>query len=116
MWCPAEVALEEAIKSAEVNLEVVIRASKAQIVYQNLPVVRGDAMQIRQLFQNLLANSIKYRSIAPPLINIEAQSEGEWWKISVRDNGIGIDPRITTRSFSCSGAFMPRPIRAAASA
>jgi light-regulated signal transduction histidine kinase (bacteriophytochrome) len=45
-----------------------------------------------QLFQNLIGNAIKYRSVEPRRINISAERHGEEWIFSVQDNGIGIDP------------------------
>jgi signal transduction histidine kinase len=47
---------------------------------------------LTQIFQNLIANSIKYRGEAAPAIHISAAGTAEGWLFSVRDNGIGIDP------------------------
>jgi len=48
---------------------------------------------LESLFQNLVGNSLKYRSSEPPRIHVSARREGGDWVFSVRDNGIGIDPR-----------------------
>ena len=56
-----------------------------------LPTVLGDPAQIRQLFQNLVSNAIKFRGERPPRVHISAHPDGVHWVLSVRDNGIGID-------------------------
>ncbi|MCT7955471.1 PAS domain S-box protein [Laspinema palackyanum] len=81
------------------NLKIAIRESDARITWHNLPQVFGDKTQLLQLFQNLIANAIKYRGLQPPKVQIEAHyREGEWL-FSVRDNGIGIDPKHGDRIF-----------------
>jgi signal transduction histidine kinase len=54
---------------------------------------------LTQLFQNLISNSIKYRSEETPRIHVEAEKDGEGWLFAVRDNGIGIDPQDAARVF-----------------
>jgi signal transduction histidine kinase len=51
------------------------------------------------VFQNLVGNAIRYRSEAAPRVNVSARLEGDAWIFSVRDNGIGIDPRQHDRIF-----------------
>ena len=53
-----------------------------------------------QVFQNLIANAIKYRSEKPPEINIEVVKEDNHYIFSVKDNGIGIDPKHLDRIFT----------------
>jgi light-regulated signal transduction histidine kinase (bacteriophytochrome) len=52
-----------------------------------------------ELFQNLLANALKYRSKEPPVIHVSASREGSAWVFSVRDNGIGIDSQYARQIF-----------------
>ncbi len=76
-----------------------IAESGAVVETGELPTVRADKMQLAQLFQNLIGNAIKYRGDRTPQIRIDAnQREGEW-VFSVRDNGIGIDPKFADRVF-----------------
>ncbi len=56
-------------------------------------------MQLEQLFRNLIGNAIKFRSRAQPEIHIEAERQNGDWCLSVRDNGIGIDPQYSDRIF-----------------
>jgi len=87
--------LGEAIR----NLAAVIEESKTIVTTEDLPMVRADASQLVQVFQNLLANAIKFRSENSPLIQVTARDEGREWVFSVRDNGIGIDQQYAERVF-----------------
>jgi chemotaxis family two-component system sensor kinase Cph1 len=69
------------------------------VSHDPLPTVMGDDLQLGQLFQNLLANAIKFRSKTSPLIHVSAEHNGNAWKFSVRDNGIGIAPEYAERIF-----------------
>ncbi|MGL5193007.1 MAG: PAS domain S-box protein [Chroococcales cyanobacterium] len=93
------VDCNEIMTRAIANLKMAIRKSNARVNWQNLPQVFGDKTQLLQLFQNLIANAIKYRSPQTPEVQIEAHyREGEWL-FSVKDNGIGIDPKHGDRIF-----------------
>jgi light-regulated signal transduction histidine kinase (bacteriophytochrome) len=61
--------------------------------------VRADATQLSQVFQNLIANALKFRGSATPKIYIDACREDDHWLFSVRDNGIGFDPKHRERIF-----------------
>ena len=81
------------------NLKVAINESQAVVTSDPLPSVMGDGVGLTQVFQNLVGNAIKFREEEPPRISISALQEGDEWIFSVRDNGIGIDPRHTDRIF-----------------
>jgi PAS domain S-box-containing protein len=81
------------------HLAEAARECAAEVSRGNLPAVRGDGMQVVQLFQNLIGNAIKFRSDRPPQVHVDAAAEGAWWRFSVRDNGIGIDPKFHGRLF-----------------
>ncbi len=90
-------ALDQALD----NLRLAVRESGAVIERGTLPRVYGDPVQIMQLFQNLVGNAIKFRSSGGvPRIAISAEREGDFWRITVADNGIGIDPRYFERIFT----------------
>lgn len=81
------------------NLRVAIQESGAIIQRDPLPVVMADDVQLGELFQNLIANAIKFRGHEPPHIHVSAQRNNSIWTITVRDNGIGISPRHADRIF-----------------
>jgi PAS domain S-box-containing protein len=91
----AEYLLEEALA----NLQLTIAESQAQITHDPLPVVKGDPVQLVAVFQNLLGNAIKFRGAEPLCIHIHARQQEQEWIFSVRDNGIGFDPRFAERIF-----------------
>jgi signal transduction histidine kinase len=82
------------------NLKLAIEESGAVISHDPLPVVLADSQQLGQLFQNLLTNSMKFRGEEPPRLHISAEKNGSDWKISVRDNGIGIPQEHAGRIFT----------------
>jgi PAS domain S-box-containing protein len=96
-FVPADcaAALEQALK----NLQAAVEESGAQVTYDPLPIVKCDRAQITQLFQNLVGNSIKFRSGQPPRIHVGVERGPSEWVFSVKDNGIGIDPQYADRVF-----------------
>jgi len=72
------------------NLTVDIEKNRAEITHDSLPTVLGDDVQLEQLLQNLIGNSIKYHSQESPRVHMSVKQEGENWVFSVKDNGIGI--------------------------
>jgi len=111
------VDLNESVKEAMQNLEVAIKESGVKITVDKLPTVKGDALQLVQLFQNFLANAIKFRRDEPLKVKIScAESVGidesaayidvaddlpkVFWHVSVRDNGSGFDNRHTREVFT----------------
>lgn len=81
------------------NLESRIASEGAELDVDPLPQVRGDAIELMQLLQNLIGNALKYRSQAPPRIHVSARKTREGHDFSVQDNGIGIDPQYFERIF-----------------
>jgi light-regulated signal transduction histidine kinase (bacteriophytochrome) len=81
------------------NLQAAIEESGAMVTNDDLPTVRVDPSQLLQVFQNLIANAIKFRGECPPRIHVAAQDQGREWLLSVRDNGIGIDPQFADKLF-----------------
>ena len=81
------------------NLGVLIQESRAVITHDDLPSVRGDQTQILQVFQNLVANALKFRRDAPPMVHVAARREEGGWQFSVKDNGIGIEPQYQSQLF-----------------
>jgi light-regulated signal transduction histidine kinase (bacteriophytochrome) len=82
------VALHRAIE----NLKASIDKNSAQITYGSCPVIMGDAIQLTQLFQNLINNAIKFhKENEPPCVHIYAALKADHWLFSIQDNGIGVE-------------------------
>lgn len=94
---PTDIA--KTVATAKLQLHVAIVESGAEITEGELPVVSGDAIQLLQLFQNLIGNAIKFRGETPPRVHLAAQAGGGGWIFSVSDNGIGIAPEYFERIF-----------------
>ena len=77
-----------------------IEQHAAVVIHEPLPVIECDPRQISCVFANLVDNAIKFRSEQKPEVHIAALREGNFWKFSIRDNGIGIDRRNWDRIFS----------------
>jgi PAS domain S-box-containing protein len=82
------------------DLDVAIKEANATISVCSLPVINGYSTEIKQLFQNLIINAIKFRKkeVAPE-IKVYAQKKDDYWEFCVVDNGIGIDPQHSERIF-----------------
>jgi light-regulated signal transduction histidine kinase (bacteriophytochrome) len=95
----APVACQDAFDRALTNLATLVEETGAVITHDPLPVVVGDDGQLGQLFQNLIANGIRFRGAETPRIHISVAREGDEWKLAVQDNGIGIDTQYADRIF-----------------
>ncbi|MGE5352462.1 MAG: PAS domain S-box protein [Acidobacteriota bacterium] len=93
------VNLPEVVEDVLGDLEVLINESKAVITYNDLPTVKADILQMKQLFQNLIQNALKFRKSEGIKVDIISERMGPEWLITVRDNGIGIDPQYYERIF-----------------
>lgn len=92
--------LDTALAQAISDLTAQIDETKAVIASDPLPKAAGDTGQLRHVFQNILSNALKYRNEqTAPQIRISAQLSDGMWTISIRDNGIGFDPRYAQRIF-----------------
>lgn len=81
------------------DLKMSIDEKKAFIQYDALPVIHADPIQIRQLFQNLISNAIKFKAEDYPEVIISAEKRQNDWLFCIKDNGIGIDPEFHERVF-----------------
>jgi signal transduction histidine kinase len=82
----------EVVKQALENLQASVDESGAIVTSDDLPVVMANTARLRQVFQNLIGNAIKFRSTEPPVIHIGKEWTGTEWAFSVTDNGISISP------------------------
>ncbi|MFR9726787.1 sensor histidine kinase [Streptomyces sp. MS19] len=94
------IDLNETLASVLDAISVGMEESGAEVTHDPLPHVTGDTSQFVMLFQNLITNAVKFR--APdraPRIHIGAERDGDRWRLSVTDNGIGIEPEYAERVF-----------------
>jgi PAS domain S-box-containing protein len=88
-----------ALNKAVLNLKTAIEESGAIVTHDELPTVMADASQINRLFQNLMGNAIKFPGKEALRVHISAERKDNEWVFSVRDNGIGIEPKAIERIF-----------------
>ncbi len=106
-FCEANLGstLDDVLK----GLEVAIAESQAVLTCDDeLPVVNCDASQIGQVFQNLIANAIRFRRDEPPRIHLGVKLVGEEWVFSIEDNGLGIEDEYYERIFVIFRRLQPR--------
>jgi len=94
-----EVDLEKIIEEEVENFSVIIKETEAEINYSNMPNIKSVEVLMRQLFHNLISNSLKFRSNNKPIIDISCCSLKGEWLFMFRDNGIGIDKKYYDRIF-----------------
>lgn len=87
------------VDTALTNLRIAIKESGAVVTRTPLPIVMGDATQLLQLFQNLIANAMKFKREDPVRVHVSAERSGDAWRFSVADNGIGIAEEYFERIF-----------------
>lgn len=99
----SEVDLGVVVSEAALNVdEAGVDAAKLIVEVKGpLPMIEGDPIQLRQVFQNLLSNAAKFRRETPARVEVSARATdgGAAWQVDVRDNGIGIDPRFADQIF-----------------
>jgi PAS domain S-box-containing protein len=87
------------LAQALANLEAAVEEVAAVVTHDPLPVVKADATQLTQLFQNLISNAIKFRGQQPPRIHVAVRRDKNQWVFSLSDNGIGMAPEYFERIF-----------------
>jgi two-component system CheB/CheR fusion protein len=95
-----EIGMEAILSTVLLNLQLAIESSHAQITFDALPAVYADETQMHRLLQNLISNSIKYRSKETPRIHLSARDAGSEWVFSVQDNGIGLNMKYADHIFT----------------
>lgn len=109
----APVDLNTVLQKIITDLDVSIEETQATITADDLPVIEAQAPQMQQLFTNVISNAIKFRTPGvPPQINIycapvstreaerlHLEADNKYFKIEVKDNGIGFEPEYAQRIF-----------------
>ncbi len=95
------VNLDTVAREVLSDLEIAVEQSGATVELENLPLLDADPLQMRQLMQNLIGNALKFRRRdVAPLIKISAQTNDNFYRITVKDNGIGFDEKYLDRIFT----------------
>jgi PAS domain S-box-containing protein len=89
----------EIVRNVLNNLREAVAQSHAQVEIKDLPQIHGSAVQLAQVFQNLLSNAMKYNRGGRVNIEVSASKRDNIWTFAVRDDGIGIEPRYQERIF-----------------
>ncbi len=93
--------LNQVLKEVLSDLEVRIEQCNGTVEVKDLPEIDSDPSQMRQLFQNLIANGLKFHKPGiPPVIKINAKIEGNYCTLSFADNGIGFEEKYLDRIFT----------------
>jgi PAS domain S-box-containing protein len=107
------IDLKEIVHELLEDFELIVEEKKAQIIVGDLPCIDANKGQIRQVFQNIISNALKFaRTDVSPVIKITSKriaeksfssnedENGPYWFISIRDNGIGFDEKYVQNIFS----------------
>lgn len=95
-----KVDLNGVLEQTSLNLKLAIENNYAEITYDALPTICGDENLLVLLFQNLISNSIKYRSNETPKIDISVTNESNQYIFAIKDNGIGMSREHLDRIFT----------------
>ena len=95
----APTNLNTVLEWALANLAAGLESTGAKVTHDPLPTLVVDSTQLMQMFQNLIGNALKFRGEGPPIIHVSAQPQADGWVLSVRDNGLGIEPAYFEKIF-----------------
>lgn len=96
-----EVSMPKILERIQTDLQTALEGSRASIKVKNIPNhIQADSTMMRQLFQNLLENAIKFRrpDVAPK-IEIGCKGSEDYWNFYIKDNGIGVNPEFQEKIF-----------------
>jgi len=90
---------EDILNQVYANLAHSIKATKATVSHESLPVVFANSQMLIHLFQNLISNALKFSGGKPPVVRVRAERKKDHWLFSVSDQGIGIEKSYFDRIF-----------------
>lgn len=102
------IPLAETVRRVRSSLGPALEESGGQILEEELPEVVADPTQLEQILQNLIANALKFRGEEPPEVRVLAAREPGAWRVTVQDNGIGIEDRHAEKAFQMFGRLNAR--------
>jgi signal transduction histidine kinase len=105
----AEVDLDRVVADAVGQLEPTLEAAGAEVIWSDLPVVRGEEQLLSTLVNNLIANAVKFRRPdVPPRVHLSCRQDADAYEISCVDNGIGIESEFADKVFVIFQRLHPR--------
>lgn len=96
---PEPVNCNELVEQVIRDLKATIDLRNAKVTFDPLPTIIGKERLLLRVFQNLIDNGLKYCRDETPKVHISAEDDGKMWRFSVKDNGIGINPKHAERIF-----------------
>jgi PAS domain S-box-containing protein len=96
---PGKVDASAILQQTLSSLSDPILRNQATVTFDRLPEISMHEVHLQQIFQNLIGNALKYRGEEPPVVHVSAANDGGYWRFSVRDNGIGINPQYKDTVF-----------------
>lgn len=102
------VPLAQTVARVRSSLGPALQESGGEIVAEELPEVVADPTQLEQILQNLIANALKFRGADPPEVRVLAAREPGAWRVTVQDNGMGIEERHVEKAFQMFGRLNAR--------
>ncbi len=97
---PRPIDLSHVMADVLSSLAAAVADARARVSVGTMPTVLGDRLALTQVLQNLVANALKFRSGASACVWVTAERQHDaMWKLTVADDGIGIDPRHRERVF-----------------
>lgn len=108
-----KIDLNEVFENVQSDLEVLIKQKSASVIVDDLPEIEGAAVLIHQLFYNIVNNALKFSTTeVKPIIKVQSEIlkryDVEMAKITISDNGIGLDPEYITKIFNPFIRLNPR--------
>jgi signal transduction histidine kinase len=94
-----QVCLRDLMDDVAEDLRPQLSSAGATLTMGELPEVECDPRQLRRVLQNLVGNALKFRGEAPLEVEVSALRGSAEWVVTVRDNGVGVDPAQSTRIF-----------------
>ena len=91
--------MKEVVETTMKVLGVPIEESKADIYLDPMPTIIADGLQMQQVMQNLISNSIKFHGPERPMVHISAKEGAKEWTFSIKDNGDRDEPGIRGQMF-----------------
>ncbi len=120
-----QIDLQRLLQELAEDYELIIQEKRVRLVFEELPAIEANKGQIRQLFQNIISNAIKFtrehvqphivvscRRINARSIDAHEQFDGPFCRISIKDNGIGFDEKYMANIFSLFGRLNSRDMYA----